>query len=604
MRSKWGFYTLAGLTLGLLPALIPSLSVAEQKLVYPGAIVSVSGPSGARTALSSNLSTVSDSSNFTSTKLGPNSLLIKERPIQRFSLMSAQESPEPYTRKNDLCKKAKTRRLLSQLGGHARCSPNWALYTTAVPNDSYAQFQWAISNMNLTSAWDYTTGSTNNDAIVLIVDTGVDYNHPDLFGNLWSNPNEIRGNGIDDDRNGYVDDVYGINAITKTGDPYDDNGHGTHVAGIIGASGNNARGVAGVNWTAKIIAAKFLDANGSGSLSAAITAINYGIALKRAGHNIVVSNNSWGGGSYSSVLAATISAANDAGIVFVASAGNSALNNDTSATYPANYDYPNVVSVASITSSNLLSSFSNYGPTTVDIAAPGSSIYSTYPGTRYASLSGTSMAAPQVSGVVLLAQSLCGGRFTVPQMTNLLFTGASTNTNLNGMVKNNRSLNALGTVLAARDLCASMITPTSTPTSAPAAPTQPPATPSPTPSPTLTPSPTATPSPTSVPTAPALPEPTSTPLPPPTPLPTFTSTWTPLPTWTPPPTFTPTLTPRPTATPLPPATATPIRKATATPTRKPTATRTPTATPTRTPTPRPTATPTRRATPTPVIRRR
>jgi subtilisin family serine protease len=597
MRSQRCLYAAAGLAVAILSTLCAGLARAEQKLVYPGAILSVSGPSGARTALAANLSTVASATTFTSTQLSPRALLIKERRLRAFSLMSTTETPEPYYRKNDLCRKAKTRRLLSQLGGRARCSPNWALFTTATPNDSYLQFQWAIANMKLSSAWDYTTGPTDNKALVFIIDTGVDYNHPDLFGNMWANPKEIRGNGIDDDRNGYIDDVYGINAITKSGDPYDDNGHGTHVAGILGASGNNARGVAGVNWTAKIVAAKFLDANGSGSLSNAIAALNYGVTLKRAGHNIVVSNNSWGGGSYSSALAAAISAANDAGILFVASAGNSALNNDTNATYPANYDYPNVISVASITSSNLPSSFSNYGATSVDIAAPGSGIYSTYPGSRYASLSGTSMAAPQVTGVVLLAQSMCGGRFTVSQMRNLLLSGASANPNLNGYVKNSLSANALGTVLAAQQLCASITTPASTPTSVPTGmPTEPTALPA---TPTHTPTFTTAPSPTPVPTAPVEPAPTSTPLP--TPLPTFTPTWTPLPTWTPPPTFTPTLTPKPTATPWRKATARPTTKATATPTRRPTAT--PTRTPTRKPTPRPTATPTKRATPTPFFAR-
>ncbi len=606
MRSKRAI-RLKGLALLIISAaiFIATPTWAEQKLVYPGAIISVSGKTGAVSALSSNLSSVQTSNNFSSRRLGPQAIHLRERTIGQFSLMSSasrQENLEPYTRKKDLCKKAKTRRLLSQLGGHARCSPNWAVFSTATPNDSYASLQWAITNMNMTSAWDYTTGRTDNRALVLVIDTGVDYNHPDLYANMWRNPGETPGNGLDDDRNGFVDDYHGINAIKRTGDPLDDNGHGTHVAGIIAASGNNGRGIVGVNWNAKIIGAKFLDANGSGSLANAITALNYGIALKAAGHNIVVSNNSWGGGSFSSALASAIAAASNAGILFVASAGNSAANNDTNGTYPANYDYPNVVSVASITSSNTLSSFSNYGATTVDIAAPGSSIYSTYPNSRYSSLSGTSMAAPQVSGLALLAQSMCDGKLSISQVRTALLSGAVRNSKLNGFVKDTLSANGPGTVLTAKNLC-----PTETPTAIPStAPTHPSNTSTPTPSPTATPPPTPTP----VPTAPAAPEPTSTPIQFPTPLPTFTFTPTPLPTFT----FTPTIVPRATATPTPIVrpTRTPTRKATATrtptrtPTRKPTATRTPTRTPTRKPTATPTATrtPTKKPTATPVYRRR
>lgn len=566
---------------------------AEQRLVYPGSIISVVGHTAAVSALSSNLSGIQASNNFTSRRLGFQTIHIRERTVERFSLMSsavAKYNAEPYTRKNDLCKKAKTRRLISQLGGRARCSPNWAVFTTAAANDSYARLQWAISNMNLPAAWDHTTGRTDNQALVLVIDTGVDYSHPDLYANMWRNPGETPGNGIDDDRNGFVDDVHGINTITRTGDPFDDNGHGTHVAGIIAASGNNGRGIVGVNWNAKIVAAKFLSATGSGSVANAITALNYGIALKAAGHNLVVTNNSWGGGSYSSALASAISAASNAGILFVASAGNSAANNDTTATYPANYDYPNVISVASITSSNTLSSFSNYGATAVDIAAPGSSIYSTYPNSRYASLSGTSMAAPQVSGLALLAQSVCDGKLSVAGMKTALLSGSTRNNNLKGFVKDTLSANGEGTVLSAKGLC-----PAETPTAIPSAdPTQPSDTSTPTPRPTATP----IPAPTPVPTAPAMPEPTSTPIPIPTPMPTFTFTPTPLPTYT----HTPTI--RPTAT----ATPKPIQKATRTPTRKPTATRTPTRTPTRkaTATPTPTRTPTRKptATPKPIFRRR
>jgi hypothetical protein len=285
------------------------------------------------------------------------------------------------------------------------CSPNYVMRTNAVPNDPGFSQTWGLGKAvqgaaNAQDAWDLETGSS--DIVVAVIDTGIDYDHPDLAANMWVNPGEIAGNNADDDGNGVIDDIYGYNAFSNNGNPDDGNGHGTHCAGTIGGRGNNSVGVPGVNWNVKLMALKFLGDNGSGSLAGAIQAINYMVMMKNRGVNIRVSNNSWGGGGYSQALANAIQAAKNAGILFVAAAGNSANDNDSNPSYPANYDVDNVVSVAAIDSSGNLASFSNYGANTVDIGAPGVSVYSTYKNGSYASLSGTSMATPHVSGALAL----------------------------------------------------------------------------------------------------------------------------------------------------------------------------------------------------------
>ncbi len=287
----------------------------------------------------------------------------------------------------------------------ASCTPNYEMRAGAVtPNDPDFGQLWGLSSargIDAPRAWELSTGSS--DVVVAVIDTGIDYNHPDLNENMWRNPGEVAGNGVDDDGNGIVDDVYGYNAMAENGNPMDDNLHGTHCAGTIGGVGNNRIGVAGVNHRVKLMALKFLDNKGSGSLSNAIKAIDYAIASKRK-HNIarLVLSNSWGGGGYSQALYDAIDRARAAGIVFVAAAGNEANDNDASPAYPGSYDLSNVVSVAAIDRDGNLAGFSNFGTTTVDIAAPGVSIYSTAPNGGYATLSGTSMATPHVSGALAL----------------------------------------------------------------------------------------------------------------------------------------------------------------------------------------------------------
>lgn len=287
--------------------------------------------------------------------------------------------------------------------------PDFVLAPTRAANDPSFSQLWGLSNtgqsggladadIDAPEAWSITTGSRS--VVIAVIDTGVDVSHPDLAANIWRNPGEIPGNGIDDDRNGFVDDVSGWDFVSNDNIPQDGDGHGTHVAGTIGAVGNNGRGVVGVNWEVSILPLKFLTDTGTGSTSAAIAAINYATALRNAGINVVASNNSWGGGGYSTSLRTAISRHNDAGIMFVVAAGNDGINNDVIPSYPANYDLPNVISVAATDRSDRLASFSNYGRRTVDLGAPGVSIHSTSRGGGYATMSGTSMAAPHVTGVV------------------------------------------------------------------------------------------------------------------------------------------------------------------------------------------------------------
>lgn len=268
-------------------------------------------------------------------------------------------------------------------------SPNYRLRIDAVtPNDTSYTSLWGMNNTGQTGgtpgididapdAWQAHTGSSG--VIVAVIDSGIDYNHPDLTANMWVNPGEIAGNSIDDDSNGYVDDVYGINVITGSGDPMDDNDHGTHCAGTIGAVGNNSLGVVGVNWSVGLMAVKYLDATGGGWTSDAITAINYVTLMKSTyGQNIVAVNASWGGGFYDATLESAINAAGLAGIVFCAASGNSGTDNDASPHYPSSYSCKNIIAVMGVDHDG--NPYGNYGATSVDIAAPAVGILSTVAG--------------------------------------------------------------------------------------------------------------------------------------------------------------------------------------------------------------------------------
>jgi len=318
--------------------------------------------------------------------------------------------------------------------------------TSSVPNDPGYPLQWAPPIMQAPTAWDITTGS--RIVVVAVLDSGIDLSHPDLIGNTWKNPRELATNGIDDEKNGFIDDVYGWNFLNDTNNVQDGYGHGTHVAGIIGAVGNNGVGITGLGWQVSLMSLKILGDNGVGTVSAALAAMSYVTMMRRDFEtNIVVANNSWGATSGASVVMRdAIAAMNDIGITFVAAAGNNASDNDIVPRYPSSYDVPNVIAVASSDSFDTLSSFSNYGATSVDLAAPGSLIYSTLTGGTYGYLSGTSMAAPQVSGAVALLNAgkpgvtvaqtraaILGSTDVIPSMVGKTVTGGRLN--INGAMK-------------------------------------------------------------------------------------------------------------------------------------------------------------------------
>lgn len=285
--------------------------------------------------------------------------------------------------------------------------PDYIVHTQqTVPNDPYFSSLWGLRNasrpgadISATKAWDLATGDTQ--VVVAVIDTGVFYTHPDLAANIWSNTLET-ANGLDDDGNGYVDDVRGWNFVTDTNDPRDDHGHGTHCAGTIGGVGNNGTGVAGVNWRCRILPIKFLDASGNGTDSDAADALFYVADLRQRGVNIRLTSNSWGGGDNTATLLDAIRTNAALGILCIVAAGNDGLNNDQYPFYPASYGESNMIVVAATDSSDNLAYFSNYGNASVHLAAPGVSILSTYLNGGYAYMSGTSMATPHVAGATAL----------------------------------------------------------------------------------------------------------------------------------------------------------------------------------------------------------
>jgi len=335
--------------------------------------------------------------------------------------------------------------------------PDFIVRASVIPDDSSFTSLWGMHNtgqsggvedadIDAPEAWDISTGS--RDVVVGVIDTGVDHSHPDLAGNIWTNPAEIAGDGIDNDGNGFIDDMHGINAITGVGDPMDDAGHGSHVSGTIGATGNDGLGVVGVSQNVSIIGCKFLSASGSGSLSDALTCINYFVGLKNNGVNVRATNNSWGGGGFSQALSDAITTSEESNILFVAAAGNDAYDNDAQASYPSGYPHDSVMSVASTTRTDGMSSFSQWGLTTVDLGAPGSDILSTVPGGGYSSYSGTSMATPHVTGAAALAWSV-NPDLSAIEMKELLMNSGDDNAALAGKTASGKRLNVNNALLDA-----------------------------------------------------------------------------------------------------------------------------------------------------------
>ncbi|MDM8565990.1 S8 family serine peptidase [Candidatus Halobeggiatoa sp. HSG11] len=317
--------------------------------------------------------------------------------------------------------------------------PDYTIHLNRIPNDTGLNELWGLNNFGQTGgmwdadidaeeAWNMTTG--NNSVVCAVIDTGVDYNHPDLANNMWKNPGEIPNNNIDDDGNGYIDDVYGYDFANNDNDPFDDQGHGTHVAGTIAGVGNNGIGITGINWSAKIMALKFLGKHG-GSTIDAVFAINYAIKM-----GAKCTNNSWGGGPYSRPLNDVIEEAEKAGQLFMAAAGNGdargiGINIDFESYYPPNYGLNNVISVCSTDHNDALSVFSNFGQRNVDLCAPGSRILSTIPNRGYDIFDGTSMATPHVTGAVMLLWSAFPN-LTAAEVKTHIMSSAERVVNLSG----------------------------------------------------------------------------------------------------------------------------------------------------------------------------
>ncbi len=351
--------------------------------------------------------------------------------------------------------------------------PDYIAFELAIPNDPLFSLQWGLHNtgqsggtadadVDAPEAWDLETG---DDVVIAVFDTGTDYTHPDLAPNLWTNPGEIAGNGLDDDGNGFVDDVHGYDFINDDGDPMDDRFHGTHVAGIAAARGNDGVGIAGVNWSAKIMILKFLGADGFGSYTDAAAALEYATTM-----GVRLSNHSWGGCGFSQLLLDEIEEARAAGHLVVAGAGNGNCppfdggdDNDVTPFYPASYDLDNIIAVAATDHNDDRPDFSNFGATSVDLGAPGVDVFSAFlpgvdfdgtyvcsdtDGDRYGYCTGTSMSTPFVAGTAALLWAAHPG-LDYLQVRSFILNSVDPVPSMQGITVTGGRLNAAGALAAA-----------------------------------------------------------------------------------------------------------------------------------------------------------
>jgi len=353
--------------------------------------------------------------------------------------------------------------LSSDTGGHPDLDEpsDWSLSGTtevlldAAPNDYNSSSLYGMEKVGAPAAWDVLPSPQSSDptVIVAVIDTGIRYTHADLAINMWVNAGETPGNGIDDDGNGYIDDIHGIDAITGSGSPADDHGHGTHCAGTIGAVGNNGVGVVGIAWkvNVKLMALKFMGSSNGGATSDAIECINYAVAK---GARIL--SNSWGGTGSSTSLSNAITFARANDCLFIAAAGNSSMDCDATPHYPAAYTHDNIISVGSSDSADRRSSFSNYGKRSVDIFAPGTAILSTsYAGdSAYATMSGTSMAAPLVAGACAVIKAARSSE-NYPRLRERLLSTVDFPSGLKNLVATDGRMNLARAVQTRLDLTAS-----------------------------------------------------------------------------------------------------------------------------------------------------
>ncbi len=386
----------------------------------------------------------------------PNEFLVKMHPgVKGFGANFTEMKPLPALPNWYKVVSKKSLSAIAKMAEVEVVEPNYYIYAVKAPSDANYKYQWGMKNtgqkdndgnpgqagvdIDIERVWDLTIGDPN--VVVAVIDTGIDSKHRDLTENMFVNEKELNGQpDVDDDNNGFVDDVSGYNFDMETPDAFDDHGHGTHCAGVIGARGNNDYGMAGVSWRVRLMPVKFLSKDGRGTTEGAIRSIIYA-----ADNGARILSNSWGGGGESQALKDAIKYSFSKGALFVAAAGNYGENTDESPHFPSSYDVDNIVSVAALNNAGNLADFSNFGIKTVDIAAPGVNILSTLPGGVFEEWSGTSMATPFASGVAALMLSVNPALDAMALKARLLASARPMNV-LKGKVLTGGLLNASGAV--------------------------------------------------------------------------------------------------------------------------------------------------------------